>query len=235
MAAAPALLLIAHTVFAAARTPETKPAVLEMTAEERTAARALFGRMRDAFVAQDAAACLALVGPGVPERDRIRRNLEAEFRRWRYVAFEITEILPDDRLSPRLCSVDVHLRYEILDATRPADKQEPVKNGTVCSFVLERQDDGSFAVRRSPFFDTLGQRLGLGNFAEILLAAIAVFALLGFWIWMGFEALRARPRNRLWRAAVLLAPVAGAGVYFLAVYLPRWRQGASAASRSRTG
>jgi hypothetical protein len=214
-----------QTALAAARTPETKPAALEMTAAERAAAQTLFSRMRGAFLAQDAAACVALVTPSVPERERIRKNLDAEFRHWRYVAFEIVDILPDDRLAPRVCSVDVHLRYEVVDATRPAGKQDLVKNGTVFSFVLERQDDGSFAVRRSPFFDTLGKRLGLGNLAEILLAAIAVFALLGFWIWMGFEALRARPRSRLWRTAVLLAPVVGAGVFFFAVYLPRRRQG----------
>ena len=77
----------------------------------------------------------------------------------------------------------------------------------------------------SPFFDTLGRRQRWFFVSDMLLGAILILAMMGFWVWMGFEAFRLRPRSHFWRASVLLVPLLGAVGFFLWAYLPGLRRG----------
>jgi hypothetical protein len=100
---------------------------------------------------------------------------------------------------------------------------EPDVNTSSQTFVVQKTKDG-FKIRDSSFFDNLGVRQGMGLVVEGLLSAMAVCALLSFWVWMGWEALRARPRYTIWRWVVLI-PIAGACAFFFAAYLPRQLKG----------
>ena len=95
-------------------------------------------------------------------------------------------------------------------------------------FVLHQRRNGDFALVDSPFFDTLGRVTRVDLVADVILAAILVFAAMAFTVWMGFEAYWMRPRKRVWRALVLL-PILGPMLFFLGVYLPRWRRGGAQA------
>lgn len=96
-----------------------------------------------------------------------------------------------------------------------------IENRVTETFAIQKLDDGTFMLLGSEFFDALGLRQGIGGvMVNAVFAIMIVGAGLVFWVWMGYEAYRARPRYRLWRAVVLL-PVIGPLVYFMFGYLPR--------------
>jgi hypothetical protein len=216
---------IAPAAQAAAKREPQVLAAPSLTPEEMTGVAALFKLLAAAFTANDPEACMALFAPGLPDAARIRGNLDREFQRSRYLEFGILQIVPDDKLREDVHSVDVVLRYRLLKRNRPPDKQQVIEDSNTYTFVVLKLKDGSFALRSSPVFDTVGQRQGLGVVAGAVLAAIVICAAVGFWVWMGWEAFRARPRSRLWRVLVFL-PLLGAAAYFVWVYLPNLFKGA---------
>jgi hypothetical protein len=153
----------------------------------------------------------------------INSSLQKEFAQVRYVRFEVVDILPDDKLRGKVHTVDVLLRYAYVRRDAPAAPNPPVVTNNF-TFAIQKLDDGTFAVGESAFFSTLGLRQGLG-IVQGLLAVMALCALLSFWVWMGLEAYRARPRSLLWRVIVLL-PFLGACGFFVCVYLPGYFRGA---------
>ncbi|MBI3828441.1 MAG: hypothetical protein HY291_02935 [Planctomycetes bacterium] len=196
-------------------------------AEDLKRIQNLFDAMKQAFLARDAAAATRLFIPRSPEEqarlDQIAVNIRKELRKERYEAgsgFEVEELEPDAKLSPVRYSVWVRIHYKLLDKPNM-----PARTSTHNDFfVLERMPDGSFAFVDSPYFDTLGQRQGLNIVADAMLALLGLLAALSFWVWMGFEAFRMRPRSHGWRVFVFV-PLLGALVFFLAAYLPRLRGG----------
>jgi hypothetical protein len=157
------------------------------------------------------------------QRTKVQQNLQHEFEQIRYTVFEIISVVPDETIPPRRQSVDVSIRrrMEKIGSSGPdARLNEDAVDDTTDTFILQRQDDGSFLILESPFFEKLGQRRGIGLLFHGLLAVMAVFALLVFWVWMGYDAYRARPRTALWRFMVIFLPLAGALLYFFVRYLP---------------
>ena len=227
-----ALACAAPLAFSAAeKKAERTLAAPALSSGELKAVHELFERLSAAFRANDAGACLRLFAAGLPERERIRTGLEQEFEQSRYLAFEVAAIWPDDKLSAKVHSVDVLLRYERVDSShagakkaRPQDA-DTLKDSNTYTFAVQKLDDGSFALGYSQFFDTLGLHRGLGGVPRAVVAALALCALLAFWVWMGWESFRARPRSHFWRAVVVFVPLLGASAYFLWVYLPRRRKG----------
>jgi len=222
-----ALASSAPPAFAAAeRKSERPPAVPGLSANELATVRELFEQLSAAFRANDAGACLRLVAAASPERQQIKAGLEREFKQARYLDFKVAEVRPDDKLSDRVHSVDVLLRYELVELGRTPGgaggdaRASTLRNSNTYSFVVRRLDDGSFAVLDSQFFDTLGLRHGPSVVPRAVIVALALCVFLAFWVWMGLEAFRARPRSHLWRAAVAFVPLLGASAYFLWVYLP---------------
>jgi hypothetical protein len=199
-----------------------------LSAEDLKRIQELFDALKLAFLARDSAAANRLFIPRSPDEqarmDQIAVNIRKELRKERYEAgsgFEIEEIEPDAKLSPVRYSVWVRIHYKLLDKPNMPARTSSHND----FFVLERMPDGSFAFVDSPYFDTLGQRQGLNIVADAMLALIGLLAALSFWVWMGFEAFRLRPRSHGWRVFVLV-PLLGAVVFFLAAYLPRLRGGA---------
>ena len=82
--------------------------------------------------------------------------------------------------------------------------------------------DGTFSLRYSEFFKTLGLRRGPGLFLRGIGLVLAFCVVLMFWVWMGWEAWRERPRTRFWRVVVVLLPLIGSILYFGVRLLPRW-------------
>jgi len=200
------------------------PASQQMTAADLRAARELFDKLRQAFLKGDYKAARELFAARTAEEEErragIAQALRREFRAEKYTAFEIAEMVPEDRLSRTRWSLWVGVRY----ACRGQGQDAPRENRHNDAFVVERLADGAFALVDSPFFATLGQRQGVGLLADTLLAAILLLAGLVFWVWMGYEAFALRPRSPLWRAALLLIPLLGALAFFLMRYLPdRWQ------------
>lgn len=218
---AAALLLFADPVaHAATRSIEKSAANPEMTGDELKNVQALIEQMAAAFVAGDDKACMRLFAPNAEGRDRIAANLQNEFRQTRYLKFEVVQVLAEDTLKAGVHSVEARLRIELINRDRHPENQLPIKNSTSETFVVGKMDDGRFALLHSPYFDNLGLRQGMGLVVEGLLAVMLLCALLAFWVWMGWEAWRARPRETLWRVTVCV-PLIGAFAFFFGHYLPR--------------
>lgn len=207
--------------------PRPAPAAEVLSAEDRARVAELFEALKQAFMARDAGAAarlfIARTGDEQLRLETIAANIRRELRKEGYVqpnGFEILELTPDARLSPARVNVWARLAY------RMVDKQGlPPRRGQHNDFfVLERLPDGAFALVDSPYFDTLGQRQGLNLVADALLGLIGILAALSFWVWMGFEAFRLRPRSHAWRVLVML-PLLGALIFFVAAYLPRLKRG----------
>lgn len=205
---------------AATRSADKTAASPEMSDDELKSVQALLDQMASAFVAGDDKSCMQLFSPSAEGRDKIAANLQNEFRQTRYLKFEIVQVEPDDKLKPNVHSVDVRIRFELINRDRHPENQVPTKNSTSESFSVRKMDDGHFMIQHSPFFDNLGVQKGMGYLVGWLLAVMMICAMLSFWVWMGFEAWRARPRNQLWRVIVCI-PVLGAFIYFFGKYLPR--------------
>ena len=232
-------ILCAPAFAAADKKSERILAAPDLSDNELLKVRELFEQFSAAFRANDAAACLRLIA-GSPERQRIRAGLEREFKQSRYLSFEVAEIRPDDKLGDRVHSVDVLLRYELAERGPAPGNTGPharspsppwgegrvrggaatLKDSNTYTFVVRKLDDGSFALVSSQFFETLGLRHGLGVVPRAAIVPLALSVFLAFWVWMGLEAFRARPRSHLWRAVVVFVPLLGASAYFLWTYLP---------------
>jgi hypothetical protein len=199
---------------------EVKPVSGELTPADLSQVRGLLERMRLAFLAGDYKRARDLfVARGEAEelqRDRGVQALRREFRAADYTEFEVLEAVLDERVDP--ARHRLWLRLRAVCADRPGGAIRENRHNDF--FLVERQADGSFALVDSPYFDTLGQRQGVGLVADMILTAILVLAGLTFWVWMGYQAFSLRPRSRTWRIVVTLAPVAGAAVFFAVKYLP---------------
>lgn len=215
-----ACLLAAPGVHAATRSTDKSAAAPEMSDDELKTVHALLEQMAAAFVAGDDKACMQLFSPNAESRDKLAANLQSEFHQTRYLKFEIVQVQPEDKLKPNIHSVDVRLRTELVNRDRPVENQIPIKNSTSETFIVRKMDDGKFLLQHSPFFDNLGMQKGMGFLVGGLLFVMALCAVLAFWVWMGWEAWRARPREVVWRTVVCL-PVLGAFIFFFGRYLPR--------------
>ncbi|HEY3323810.1 MAG TPA: hypothetical protein VGP72_25385 [Planctomycetota bacterium] len=218
------VLVSSYAATSPAKPPLKATAEPTLSAQEMLAVQDLFQRLSEAFLAGDPQACMRLFAPGVSGYDRIAANLRSEFHQTVYRKFEVVQILPEDTLRPGVHSVDVRLQFELVARDKPPEYQPSIRNSTSEIFTIKKMDDGSFALLHSAFFENLGLRQGMGMVVEGLLALISLCALLAFWVWMGWEAWRTRPKQRLWRVLVLV-PLLGALVYFVGGYLPRKLRG----------
>ena len=214
------LACAAPAAFGATRSVDKSAASPDMTDQELKDVKALLDQLAAAFVAGDDAGCMQLFSPSAEGRDKLASNLQNEFRQTRYLKFEIVQVQPEDKLKPRIHSVDVRLRTELINRDRNLENQIPIKNSTSETFIVRKMDDGRFLLQHSPFFDNLGMPKGMGFLVGGLLFVMALCAMLAFWVWMGWEAWRARPRETLWRVIVCV-PLIGAFVFFFGRYLPR--------------
>jgi len=214
----PLVLLLPLSVLASARLEN--PAASQLSEQDMAGVRELLNKMAGAFKNNDAEACSKLFSGDAQRRERLFKSLQREFQQARYTKFEILDVLADDTLRPNHHTVDVHFQFALLRG----GKAPEIENTTVCNFVIQKLDDGSFAIVNSSFFEGLGLKSSMDNAVDLLLAIMALFALMAFWVWMGFEAWRMRPRNRPWRAVVML-PVLGALIFFFVKYLPRLLNG----------
>ena len=219
--------LLATALHAGTAAPAAKS---ELTPEELEAVKALFQKLADGFNHGDAhAVAILFVNQTSHRHARIAEGLEREFSDISYSDFTILSVSPDETLNRKCHSVDVTLRRRIEDRTKARAGAHAAVNAnagahefatTTESFIVQKMDDGAFALIDSPFFDKLGLRQGIGIVVDAVLAIMGLIAALAFWVWMGFEASWARPRSRLWRALVYGLPVAGALIFFAAKYMP---------------
>ena len=205
--------------FAAVAGTTAPPATSELTPTEVLAIKELFERLADGFKKADTAQILTLFGThDQKRREKIRENLERELAQIRYVDFTIATVTPDESLGHNRHSVDVAMQMVTQDLRRPAsDKPDP--NSTTETFIVHRLENGTFVILDSPFFDKLGLQQGMGMVVDALLAVMGLLAALAFWVWMGFEVHRARPRSTFWRIFVFV-PLLGPLAFFVIKYLP---------------
>ncbi|MCK6473372.1 MAG: DUF805 domain-containing protein [Planctomycetes bacterium] len=198
-----------------------------LTVETLEKIRTLIGEdLSKAFLVGDAEAAMALFNAHGDEEDRrqgsIHRALDREFHAQRYTRFELAELEPEEQLPSKEYnrhSVWVNLRLQHEDLSAKKLLHDYVYNG---EFIVEVSPKGKVHLADSAFFDTLGQKQSADLAASTILTAILSLALLSFWVWMGVEAFRLRPRSTLWRL-MMLVPVLGPLLYFVAVYLPGLR------------
>lgn len=225
-----AMLLLRAGEPASSPIAQPKTDTIKMVGSDREALKKLFDQMAQAFLKNDPEECLKLFAPAAAERNKLTENIRDEFLQSKYERFEIAEVRTDemeqDLDRKHVYAVDVVLRM----ATRSRKADEANGNdpervySTTYSFVVQRLNDGSFALRFSEFFKTLGLRRGPG----ILLHGIGIaIPIVGFcvalilYVWMGWEAWRERPRAKFWRYATIV-PVAGSLAYLLIRLVPRW-------------
>jgi hypothetical protein len=216
-----ALIAVAPLQASTPAVPGAFPAKADLSEADNAALRTLFERLGEGFLSGDAEEIAPLLAPG-PERARLIETLKREFSEARYLDFQIAEILPEYKISPRRHSVDVTLRLKLLylDDSRPADARKPIENTTIQSFIVHRLNSGQFLIANSSFFDNMGKRHGgMRLFVDGLAAIIILCAVLAFWVWMGSDAWWMRPRSTFWRGVVLI-PVIGALIFFAGCYVP---------------
>lgn len=203
------------------------PAQPTLAPEALEKIRVLIGEnLAKAFLAGDAGAAMALFNAHGDEEDlrhaTVQRALEREFHAQRYTRFELAELEPEEQLPSgeyNRHSVWVNLRLQHEDLSAKKLLHDYVYNG---EFIVEVSPKGKVHLTDSAFFDTLGQKQSADLAASTILTAILSLALLSFWVWMGVEAFRLRPRRTIWRV-LMLVPVLGPLLYFVAVYLPGLR------------
>lgn len=198
-----------------------------LTPEALENVRVLIGEdLAKAFLAGDAEAAIKLFDAHGDEEDlrhaAIQSALEREFHAQRYTRFDLAELDAEEQLtfgSFSRHSVWVNLRLQHEDLNAKKVLHDYVYNG---EFIVEFSPKGKVHLTDSAFFDTLGQKQSADLAASTILTAILSLALLAFWVWMGVEAFRLRPRRMVWRV-MMLVPVLGPLLYFVAVYLPGLR------------
>lgn len=207
------LLLVRWSV---AGEPEQK-AVL--SSDDRVAVDALFGRLRDGFLSGNYRLFPSLLTARAlaeeHRREEIANAMRRELKTRSYAEFEVCDWSVEELLGRRRIDLWVCLRTVCVHP----DKVR-VENYHNDFFLVERQADGGFLLVDSPFFQTMGRQQGVGLVADALLAAIGCLVGLAFWVWMGFEVFRLRPRRPAWRNVVMLLPLLGAAAFFLFCYLP---------------
>jgi hypothetical protein len=221
------IALSALSVHAGTAAPEAKS---ELTPEELEAVKALFQKMANGFDHGDAhAVAILFVNQTSRRHVRISEGLEREFGEINYSDFTIVSVSPDETLNRKCHSVDVTMRRRIADRSKARAGANAAGNSntgenefatTTESFLVQKMDDGAFALIDSPFFDKLGLRQGIGIVVDAVLAIMGLVAALAFWVWMGFAVSWARPRSRFWRGLVYCVPIAGALVFFVVKYMP---------------
>ena len=198
----------------------------ELTPDDVEAIKALFTKMATAFSQGDSHAVMLLFANKTSKRrEKISESIEREFSQVRYSDVTILAVSADESLTRTRHSVDVTMQMRISDASKDGDKAAasqtpPDFTTTTESFIVQRFEDGSFLLVDSSYFDKLGLKQGVGIIVDGVLAIMALVAALAFWVWMGFEAYRARPRNTVWRTIVYVVPVVGALLFFVLKYMP---------------
>lgn len=204
--------------------PEPQAAQPDLSEDELDALQGLFQKLSVFFLSGDAKAVKTILAEST-ERDAIVDTLKREFKEAHYLDFQVERPIPDNRISPNRHSVDVTIRLKLLylDDARPPDARKPIENTTFQNFIVQREVNGKFRIVNSSFFDNMGRRSGgMGMFVDVLAIIMLVCALLGFWVWMAFEAWWIRPRSR-WRVVAAI-PVAGSLIFFIVRYLPgQWK------------
>ena len=215
-----AALICALSCFTAHAGTTAPVATSDLTDQDVQLIKALLTRLSDGFKKADAAELMTLFGTrDSKRRDRIRENLEHEFQQIRYVDLTISAVTPDETMPHNRHSLDVTMHMITEDLRHPGAADSRSENSTTETFIVHRQENGAFVVIDSPFFDKLGLQQGVGLVVDGLLAVMGMIAGLAFWVWMGFEVHRARPRSTFWRALVFV-PVVGALAFFVVKYLP---------------
>lgn len=230
-AAHPLLILVlfalpfSHALAEEVRAPRpTTTEATALTAADSEAIQKLFGQVGQGFLRGSSADVLKLFVPKTAELRQVPEPLEAEFSQSVYKRFEAVEFRTADAewLRPNVWIVDVVLILESAPRHAQADAQKVDRSyRTSYPFIVQRMPDGSFMLRHSEFFQSLGLRYGPGLLLQgaglIALVALA----LTLYVWMGWEALRERPRVKFWRTFTLV-PLLGTLAYFLMRLLPRW-------------
>lgn len=194
----------------------------EVSAAEAAQVWARLQALGAAFEKGSAGAALRLfVPPQTPEENNrqslILQTLRREFLSERYERFEVLEPPEfDARLSASRYSFWVRLRLTLADRNGGAARQYTHNN----YFVFEKLPDGFFALYDSDYFSMLGRRSGSAPAANILFLALIGLTALIFWIWSLHAVFSLRPRRHLWRAAVVLLPVAGGLLFAALVWFP---------------
>ncbi len=199
-------------------------ATSDLTEQDVQSIKALLSRLSDGFKKANAADMMTLFGTRDPKRrEKIRENLEHEFQAIRYVEMEFTAVVPDESMPHNRHSLDVSMHMVTEDLRHPSTTsggaETRSENSTTETFIVHKQEDGTFVLIDSPFFDKLGLQQGVGLVVDGLLAVMGLVAGLAFWVWMGFEVHRARPRSLFWRTLVFV-PVIGPVAFFVVKYLP---------------
>lgn len=210
--AVPLMLLMGTPVLAGTK---QSPAAPQLSDVELEAVNKLFQQFADAFAANDADACMRLFA-GAAGRQKIQKSLQVEFQQSQYKKFEILQVIPDDS-DRQFHTVDVSFRFKL--ASRDGSRE--LENSTNHSFIIRKMDDGTFLLVSSTFFDGLGLKSQIDLVVDALLLVMAIFIMVSFWVWMGCEAFRMRPRERLWGMFVYFVPVLGSTLFFFFKYLPR--------------
>lgn len=207
------ILLTVPVSHAGTKQAERSPANPDLSPSEMDAVNRLFQQLRAAFLANDADACMRLFADA-KDRQKIYKSLQREFQQSHYTKFEILQVVADDS-ERRLHTLDVTFSFKLTSR----DGSHELENSTNHSFVVRKMDDGSFALVNSSFFNGLGLKSEIDLVIDALLAIMSIFVVLSFWVWMGCEAFRLRPRSVSWRMVVLFVPVIGAVTFFLGKYL----------------
>ena len=188
------------------------------------AVKALFRKMTAGFLLGDAAVIMRLFSPRLNARHRahFEEALRREFEQVRYTKFEVVELRPDTLLDKQRLEVEAVLRlaYEDRAAAKRGDSRiRRLEQPYI--FVVHTSPRGVFLLGSRDFFSQIGKRRSLNPVAWAFLVAVAGLAALAFWVWMGWEVLRLRPRRPFWRAVVLAVPFFGALAFVLVLYLPQ--------------
>jgi hypothetical protein len=169
------------------------------------------------------------INPASPERQQqLAEIVQALIEEKRHeMPLELLAELLEARQKLRALDSASPARRELMDEIWSLlDEAKLTVSCRICqTFVLHKHGNSVFRIVRSPFFESFGQRKGIGLLAtQMLLAAILGLALLSFWIWMGSAAFRLRPRSTFWRIFVFI-PLLGTLVFFACSYLPAFLRG----------
>ena len=215
-----ATVMLCALAFAVQAGTTAPVATSDLTEQDVQSIKALLSRLSDGFKKANAADMMTLFGTRDPKRrDKIRENLEHEFQAVHYVELDFTAVVPDESMPHNRHSLDVSMHMVTEDLRHPGSAEAKAENSTTETFIVHKQEDGSFVLIDSPFFDKLGLQQGVGLVVDGLLAVMGLVAGLAFWVWMGFEVHRARPRSLFWRTLVFV-PVIGPVAFFVVKYLP---------------
>jgi hypothetical protein len=178
-------------------------------------------KLADGFKTADVQAISALFSPRLsPEKRRpYEQALAREFAAVEYVEFEVLEVRKAAAISDRKHEVEAYLRIRYVEKNGASSVAR--HNSQTYVFVFHLQPEGVFFLpQASEFFTQIGRHRSLQPMAWAISAAVALLAALVFWVWMGWEVMRLRPRKPVWRIVVIVCPILGALAFCVFVYLP---------------